>query len=112
MEGEDIIGFSANVVKLMLSNPMIKRNRKVSNMYVEGLGNAGISTGSREVFGHIVGQDPSDSKSNRFHVDIFSFCFHSFKVYSIIDFCKTIGKFLEVSNFNWLFLELKRFSCN
>ena len=27
-----------------------------------------------------VGQDPSDSKSNRFHVDIFRFRFHSFEV--------------------------------
>ena len=31
----------------------------------------------------IVGQDLSDSKSNRLHVDIFRFCFHSFEVYSI-----------------------------
>ena len=32
---------------------------------------------------HRVGQDPSDSKSNRLHVDIVRFCFHSFGVYSI-----------------------------
>ena len=31
----------------------------------------------------IVGQDPSDCKSNRLHVDIFRLCFHSFEVYSI-----------------------------
>ena len=28
----------------------------------------------------IVGQDPSDSKSNQLHVDIFRACFHSFEV--------------------------------
>ena len=34
--------------------------------------------------GIIVSQDPSDSKSNLLHVDIFRFCFHSFeKVYSL-----------------------------
>ena len=38
----------------------------------------------------IVGQDPSDSKSNRLHVDIFRFCFHSFEVYSI-DFSRMIS---------------------
>ena len=32
----------------------------------------------------IVGQDPSDSESNRWHMcDIFRLCFHSFEVYSI-----------------------------
>ena len=32
----------------------------------------------------IIGQDPSDSKSNQLHVDIFPFwCFHLFEVYSI-----------------------------
>ena len=60
----------------------------------------------------IVGQDASDSKSNRLHVDIFRFCFHSFEVYSCIDSCKMIGKFPEVSNFNRLFLEVNRFVCN
>ncbi len=53
----------------------------------------------------ICGRDPSDSKSNRLHVDIFRFwCFHSFEVYSIIDFSKMIGDSLKVSNFNRLFL--------
>ena len=59
-----------------------------------------------------VGQDPSDSKSSRLHVDIFRFwCFHSFKVYSV-NFSKTIGNPTEVSNFNELFLKLNRFICN
>ena len=53
----------------------------------------------------IVGQDPSDSKSNQFHVGIFRFCFHLFEVYSI-DSSEIIGKFPEVWNFNRLFLEL------
>jgi hypothetical protein len=51
----------------------------------------------------IVNQDPSDSKSNRLDVDIFQFCFHSFEVYSI-DSSKMMGNFVEVSNFNQLFL--------
>ena len=59
----------------------------------------------------IVGQDPSDSKSNRLHVDIFRFCFHSFEVYSI-DSSKMIGNSPEVSNFNRLNLKLNRFICN
>ena len=58
---------------------------------------------AREVWG-IVGQDPSDSKSNWLHVDIFQFCFHSFEVYSSIDSSKVIGNSAEVSNFNLLFL--------
>ena len=58
-----------------------------------------------------VGQDPGDSKSNRLHVDIFRFCFHSFEVYSI-DSSKMIGNSPEVSNFNRLFLKLNRFICN
>jgi hypothetical protein len=33
----------------------------------------------------IVGQDPSDSESNRLHVDIFWFCFHYVEVYFSID---------------------------
>ena len=45
----------------------------------------------------IVSQDPSDSKCNRLHVDIFRFSFHSFELYSIGS-SKTIGKFPEVSN--------------
>ena len=47
----------------------------------------------------IVSQDPSDSKSNWLHVDIFRFWLYSFKIYSI-DPSKMIGKFPEVSNFN------------
>ena len=54
-----------------------------------------------------VGQDPSDSKSNRIHVDIFRICFHSCEVYSI-DSSNVIGKFPEVLNFNRLFLKLNR----
>ena len=53
-----------------------------------------------------VGHDASDSKSNRLHVDIFRFCFHSFEVYSI-DSSKMINKFSEVLNFNWVCLELQ-----
>ena len=59
----------------------------------------------------IVRQDPSDSESNRLHVDIFQFCSLSFEVYSI-DSSKMIGKFPEVSNFNRLNLKLNRFICN
>ena len=51
----------------------------------------------------IIGQGPSDSKSNQFNVDIFQFCFHSFEVYST-DSSKMVGDSLEVSNFNQLFL--------
>ena len=58
-----------------------------------------------------VNQDPSDSKSNRLHVVIFWFWFHSFEVYSI-DSSKMIGNPPKVSNFNWLFLKLNRFICN
>ena len=60
----------------------------------------------------VVSQDPSDSKSSRFHVDICQFCvLHSFEVYSI-NSSKMIGKFHEVLNFNRLFFELDRFICN
>ena len=51
-----------------------------------------------------VGQDPSDSKFNRLHVDIFQFCFHSFEVYSI-DSSKMTGDSPEVLKFNQLFLQ-------
>ena len=54
----------------------------------------------------IGGQDPSDSKFYRLHVDIFRLCFHSFEGCSI-DSSKMIGKFPEVLNFNRLFLELE-----
>ena len=56
----------------------------------------------------IVRQGPSDSESNRLHVDIFRFCSQSFEVYSI-DSSKMIGIFPEVSNFNRLNLKLNRF---
>ena len=58
-----------------------------------------------------VGQNPSDSKSNRLHVDVFWFCFHSFEVYTIY-FCKIIAKFPKVLNFNRLFLKPDKFICN
>jgi hypothetical protein len=43
----------------------------------------------------IVGQETSDSKSNRLHVDVFWFCFHSFGVYSCIDSSKMINNSAE-----------------
>ena len=58
----------------------------------------------------ITGQDPSISKSNRLHVDIFRF-FQEFEVCSI-NSSKMIGKFPEVLNFKRLFLEVDRFVCN
>ena len=70
-----------------------------------------ISAREFSFWAYRVGQDPSDSESNRLHVDIFRFCFHSFEVYSI-DSSKMIGNFPEVSNFNRLFLKLNRFICN
>jgi hypothetical protein len=71
-----------------------------------------MRTSAQEVCGHnLVGQDPSDSKSNRSHVDIFQCCFHSFGAYSI-DSSKMLGNSHEVSNFNRLFLKLNRFNCN
>ena len=59
----------------------------------------------------IVNQDPSDSKSNRLHIDIFRCYFYSFKIY-YIDSSKMIGNSPEVSNFNRVFLKLSRFICN
>ena len=65
-----------------------------------------MRTNAREVCGHnLVGQDPSDSKSNRLHVDIFRCCFHSVGAYSIDSF-KMLSNSHEVSNFNQLFLKL------
>ena len=64
-----------------------------------------------ENFLDIVGQDPSDSKSNQLHVDIIRFGVDSFEVYSIHS-SKMIGKSPEVSNFSRLFLKLNRFICN
>ena len=58
-----------------------------------------------------VGQDPSDSESNRLRVHILWFwCFHSSEVYSL-DSSKMIGKFPEVLNLNRLFFQLNRFIC-
>ena len=59
----------------------------------------------------IVSEDPTDSKSNRLHVDIFRVCVHSCEVY-FIDSSKIIGNSPEVSNFNRLFLKLNWFICN
>ena len=60
----------------------------------------------------IVGQDPSDSKPNWLHFDIFRFCFlHSFEVYSIDSFKRSV-KSPKVLNPNWLFLELNWFIFN
>ena len=61
----------------------------------------------------IVGEDPSDSKSNWLHVDIFRFCSHSFdEVYSSTDSSKMIGNSPEFSNSTRLFLKLNQFICN
>ena len=65
---------------------------------------------SGEIFG-IIGQDPSVSKSNQLHVDIFRFFFYLSQVYSI-DSSRMMGNFPEVLNFNRLFLKLNRFVCN
>jgi hypothetical protein len=54
-------------------------------------------------------EDPSVSKSKQLHVDCFQFIVVKIGVYSI-DFSKAIRTFLEVLNFNWLFLNLNRFS--
>jgi hypothetical protein len=61
---------------------------------------------------YIVGQDASDSKVRRLHVEIFQFFFLSFEVYYIIESSKTIANSRGVLNFNWLFLELNGFVCN
>jgi hypothetical protein len=56
-----------------------------------------------------VAQDPRDSKSNRLHVvDIFRFCFNSFKVSPTMGSSTTIGNSPQVSNVNRLFLKLNR----
>ena len=98
--------------------------------YLKFYGTCVLSLWNRAVPGKflaIVGQDPSDSKSNRLHVDIFRFCsfqsfevcsnpsdsksnnlhvdifrfcsFHSFEVCSM-DSSQMIGNSPEVSNFN------------
>ena len=88
----------------------------------------------------IIGRCPTIFKSNRLHVNIFSFSFYEIggvlcgfllvfpiqPVYMLTSFgvffmnmryipkdsSKMIGNFLEVLNFNRLFLKLNRFSCN
>ena len=52
----------------------------------------------------IVSQDPSDSKSNRLHVQHLPVSLSSSKTYSTKS-SKTINKFPKVLNFNQLFLE-------
>ena len=69
-----------------------------------------VQSNARKFLG-IIGEDPSDSKSNRIHVDIFQFLLDSFEVYSI-DSSKMIGNFPKVLNFNWLFLKLGQLICN
>jgi len=60
----------------------------------------------------IVGQDSSDSKSNRLHVDIdLLVLLYSFEVHSM-DSSIMIGNYLEVSNFSRFFLKLNQFICN
>ena len=68
------------------------------------------SSMSGEILG-IIGQDPSVSKSNQLHVDIFRFFFYLSQVYSI-DSSRMMGNFPEVLNFNQLFLKLNQFVCN
>ena len=60
----------------------------------------------------IVGQDPSDSKSQPVTCSHRPVLLYSVEVYYYIDSSKTIGNSPEVSNFNWLFLKLSRFICN
>ena len=59
----------------------------------------------------IIGQDPSDSKSNRHHVEIFRFLIDWFR-YILQISSKMMGNFPEVLNFNRLFLKVNRFVCN
>ena len=63
---------------------------------------------AHEVFGHVVGQDPSDSNFNCLHIDIFPVLLYSFKVYST-ESSKMIGNSPKVLYFNWLFLKLNLF---
>ena len=60
----------------------------------------------------IVSQDPSDSKSNRLHVDILRFCFIHLRYIPSIDSSKMIDNSPKVSNCNRLFLKLNQFICN
>ena len=56
----------------------------------------------------IIGQDPTVSKSNWLHVDIFRFFLYYLEAYSI-DSSKMTSKFPKVLNFDQLFLKLNRF---
>ena len=61
------------------------------NIILEGNTN-GMNQCPGSFWAYIVGQDPSVYfKSNRLHVDIFRFCFHSSEVYTI-DSSKMMGK--------------------
>ena len=60
----------------------------------------------------IVGQDPSDSKSNQLHVDILRFCFIHLRYIPSIDSSKMIDNSPKVLNCNRLFLKLNQFICN
>ena len=55
--------------------------------------------------------DPSDSKFNQLHVDIFRFLFYSFEVYCL-DSSRIVSEIPEVLNSNRLCYELDRFICN
>jgi hypothetical protein len=59
----------------------------------------------------IVGQDPSNSKSNRLHVDIFRFCFIHLKYIPRIPLKRSVS-FMKPLNFNRLFLKLNRLIYN
>ena len=60
----------------------------------------------------IVGRDLSDSKSSWLHVDIIVFCFiHSNTPRMNIVSFKVTSNYLEVFNFDRLFLKLNRFMC-
>ena len=79
---------------------------KIPNLKLQFLS----SSVSGEILG-ITGQDPSVSKSNHLHVDIFRFFLYLSQVYSI-DSSRMMGNFPDVFNFNRLFLKLNRFICN
>ena len=73
----------------------------------------GLSQCPGSFWAYIVRQDPSDSKSNQLHVDIFQFCFYSFEEVYSVDSSKMIRNSPEISNFNRLDLKLNRFLvCN
>ena len=66
---------------------------------------------SGKISGFIGRDPPCVSKSNRLHVDIFRFCLHFIKMYSV-NYFKWITKFPEVLNLNQLSLKLNWFICN